>query len=412
MPASSDLRTEFSSGWMLLFTATLGCGMGASSLVYYSFGVFVEPLQQHFQWSRGEVTSTLFFGSLGLILVAPLLGWLIDRFGPRRVALAAVPAFSALLFAASRFEASLAMFYLLFFLTTLVGSGTTPILYTRAVAGHFDVARGIALGITLTGPGTAAVLLPPFMTGIIATSGWRAGFEVLAWLAVTPWLLVLLALERRRTPAGQTPMTTPPALSGMTRRDAMASRPFWTIVLGFGAVSIGCSATVVHLIPLLRDAGLTAVDAASVAAVIGIGVVAGRLVIGWAIDHFFAPRVAALIFTVAALGCLLLIVGGTGHARTAALLIGFALGAEVDLLAYLTSRYFGLRYYGFLYAVIYACFWIGIAAGPALAGRLYDGYGNYGPALWMITGSLLCGALAAITLPCFAPHDLPREVAA
>jgi predicted MFS family arabinose efflux permease len=401
MSERPTLRTEFSNGWLLLLTATLGCGMGASSLVYYSFGVFVEPLQQHFQWSRGEVTSTLLYGSLGLVLIAPLLGWMIDRVGPRRVALIAIPAFSALLFVASRFDASLVLFYGLFFFTTLAGSGTTPILYTRAVAGHFDAARGIALGITLTGPGSAAILLPPFMTGVIAESGWRAGFEVLAWLALTPWLLVLLFFgDRRSSPARKT-VTDALPLSGVTRREALSSRPFWTIVLGFGAVSVGCSATVVHLIPLLRDAGLAAAEAASVAAVIGIGVVLGRLVIGWAIDHFFAPRVATVIFLIAAFGCLLLIVGGTTHARIAALLIGFALGAEVDLLAYLTSRYFGLRHYGFLYAVIYAFFWTGIAAGPALAGRLYDAFGGYDPALWMIAGSLVCGGLAAATLPRF-----------
>ena len=402
MGHSSTKRLEFSTGALLLATATLGCGLGTSSIVYYSFGVFVGPLQEAFGWTRGEVTSTLIFGSLGIILVAPLLGWLIDRYGPRAVALRAVPAFALMLFSVSRFDASLPLFYLLFFLTTLVGSGTTPILYTRAVTGHFNAGRGLALGITLAGPGTAVILMPPFMTGVIAEHGWRGGFLVLSLLAILPLPLILLAMDK---PAASTP-STDQLLVGMRPAAAFRTRAFWTIVLGFGAVSVGCSALVVHLVPLLKDAGLDATEAARVAALVGIGVVLGRLGIGWAIDRFFAPRVAALIFVIAASGCLLLQLGGIPQARMAAFLVGFALGAEVDLLAFLTSRYFGLRHYGFIYAVVYAFFWAGMALGPAMAGLLFDAQGNYLLALWLIIASLLAGAAAALSLPHFpSPAD-------
>lgn len=402
MRHSSAKSHEFSTGALLLTTATLGCGLGTSSIVYYSFGVFVGPLQEAFGWTRGEVTSTLIFGSLGIILVAPLLGWLIDRYGPRAVALRAVPAFALMLFSVSRFDASLPLFYLLFFLTTLVGSGTTPILYTRAVTGHFNAGRGLALGITLAGPGTAAILMPPFMTGVIAEHGWRGGFLVLSLLAILPLPLILLAMDK---PAASPPGTEQ-LLVGMRPAAAFRTRAFWTIVLGFGAVSVGCSALVVHLVPLLKDAGLDATEAARVAALVGIGVVLGRLGIGWAIDRFFAPRVAALIFVIAASGCLLLQLGGIPQARMAAFLVGFALGAEVDLLAFLTSRYFGLRHYGFIYAVVYAFFWAGMALGPAMAGLLFDAQGNYLLALWLIIASLLAGAASALSLPHFpSPAD-------
>ena len=404
MLAPPSAKTELTAGWPLLVTATIGCGTGASSLLYYSFGIFVEPLQQQFGWSRGEVTSALFYGSFGLVLAAPLLGWLIDRFGVRAVALCAIPGFSLVLFAFSRFDNSLYTLYALFFVATLVGSGTTPILYTRAVTGYFDSARGLALGITLAGPGTAAVVLPPFVLSIVTANDWRHGFEVLAALAILPWLLVLFWLE----PAASR-QTARTELPGMTRRQALKTREFWTIALGFGGVAIGCSALVVHLIPLLRDAGLSTAQAARTASLIGVGVILGRIGIGWVIDRLFAGKVAALIFTVTAGGCALLVGGGIAQAPLAAFLIGFALGAEVDLLAYLTSRYFGLRYYGFLYATVYAVFWIGIALGPALAGQLFDAFGNYDVALRGIIAMLLFGALAAFSLPRFrgSLHEFP-----
>ncbi len=396
MSSSHSLKSELTSGWLLLATATLGCGTGASSLIFYSFGIFVAPLQEAFGWTRGEVTSTLFYGSFGLVLAAPLLGWLIDRFGARIVALLAIPFFAASLFLISRFDGSLGAFYALFFLTTALGSGTTPILYTRAVAGHFNVARGLALGITLAGPGTAAILLPPLMLHTITQHGWRHGFEVMALLAISPWLLIWAWLGRVR------PGTlAAPAHTGLTRLVALRTRVFWTIVFGFGAVAVACSSLVVHLVPMLRDSGLAAPEAAGIASLIGIGVILGRVGIGWVIDRLFAPYVAAAIFVLTAGGCALLAASGASQAPIAAFLIGFALGAEVDLLAYLTSRYFGLRYYGFLYALVYAFIWIGIALGPAITGHLYDAFGNYHLALKMMVVLLLVGAVAACTLPRF-----------
>jgi MFS family permease len=165
---------------------------------------------------------------------------------------------------------------------------------------------------------------------------------------------------------------------------------------------MAASALVVHMVPMLKDAGLDAARAARVASIIGIGIILGRLLIGWIIDRLFAPHVAAAIFAIAALGCVLLAQGGAEEAPVAAFLIGFALGAEVDLMAYLTSRYFGLRHYGFLYGTVYACFWIGIATGPALAGRLYDATGGYAIALWSIVALFAIGSVAALTMPRFA----------
>jgi MFS family permease len=396
-PARGALA-ELRAAWPLLLTATLACGSGVSSLLYYSFGLLVEPLQQEFGWSRGEVTSAMFFGSGGLVVAAPLVGWLIDRCGARKVALWAIPAFAATLVVLARFDGPLPLFYSVFVLIAVAGCGTTPILYTRAVAGSFDAARGFALGVTLAGPGTAAVVLPPFLLGVIGAHGWRGGVLSLAVIALVPWLLVHLWLGQAPAVPGA-PAAPRPA--GMRRRDALRTRAFWIIVLGFGAIAVACSALVVHMVPMLRDAGVPPARAAHIASLIGVGVILGRLGIGWSIDRVFAPHVAAAIFAVTAVGCALLLMAGTAQAPLAAFLVGFALGAEVDLLAYLTSRYFGLRHYGFLYASVYACFWTGIALGPAIAGQLFDRHGNYTAALVVVIALLACGVVAALLLPRF-----------
>lgn len=399
MGRPGEWKAELAAGGSLLVAATYACGSGVSALIYYSFGLFVQPLQQAFGWSRGEVSSTMLFGSIGLVLAAPCLGWLIDRLGARRIALVSIPAFALMLTALSRFEGSRPLFYALFFAVNVAGIGTSSILYTRAVAGSFDAARGLALGILLAGPGTAAIVLPPLMQGILSAHGWRWGFVTLAVIAAAPWPLVwwwLRPLDGAGTRAGSATLT------GMARADALRSAVFWTLSLGFAATAVACAALIVHMVPMLRDAGLEPAAAAKVASLVGIGVLIGRLGIGWLIDRLFAPYVAAAIFVIAASGAALLLFSGPDVAPVAAFLTGFALGAEVDLLGFLASRYFGLRHFGFIYATIYAMFWIASSLGPAVAGRLYDAYGNYEPTLWLVIVMMMVGAVAALRLPRYA----------
>ena len=161
-------------------------------------------------------------------------------------------------------------------------------------------------------------------------------------------------------------------------------------------------ATAVSGMVVLRDAGLTLPQAAGIASLIGIGVIFGRVLIGWIIDRIFAPYIACAVFLATACGCVLLNLGGASMAPVAAFLVGFALGAEIDLIAYLTARYFGLRNYGFVYGLAYSMFSIGAAAGPAVVGAMFDANRNYQIALWTMAGCLVFGAIAMMLLPRFA----------
>ena len=384
-------------GWLPLLTATIGSGTGAASLLLYSLGVFVAPLQAEFGWTRGQITSAILYCSFGLMAAAPVLGWLLDRVGERLVALVSIPLFAGAIWAAGQNPGALAAFYACFFLASSLGAGTTPILYTRVVAARFDTARGLALGITLAGPGAAAMLLPSFVSAAIESGGWRHGYAVLAAIALCAWPLAWVGLAGRREVRREATSEA----SGIAPAIAMRSRVYWTVALCFMAASAAAGAVVVHLVSMLRDAGVVAATAARVASLVGVGVLLGRLVIGWLIDHVFAPRVAATVFAVAAGGCWLLLRGDAESAPIAAFLIGFALGAEIDLVAYLVSRYFGLRHYGLLYSVVYAGVWLGIAGGPAIAGRLFDAFGNYQLALQLIAALFLFAGVAALSLPRF-----------
>jgi predicted MFS family arabinose efflux permease len=391
----TKLDGEFRQGGSVLLAATIGSAGSLTSLGYYSLGSFIAPLQSEFGWNRGDVASSFLYTTIVMALLSPLMGLMIDRLGVRRTALVSIPALAVVFLALGRFQGSLTSFHLLYALAAIAGAGTTPISYTRAVNGAFDRSRGLALGISQAGIALAAIAVPLLMA-VAIPHGWRTGYILLAVLTLVPWLFVFFGM---RTPASQRARTAP--ASGYSVRDAIGTGVFWAVGISFAAIAVAISALVVHLVPLLRDAGVMPMRAAATASFIGVGVLVGRIAGGYLIDRFFAPFVATALFLLAACGCLMLLLGGTDMAVVAAGLMGFALGAEADLIAYITARYFGLARYGVLYSIIYSMFVLGGAIGPTLAGRSFDATGNYNAALWGVVTLLIAASFAIARLPRF-----------
>ena len=201
---------------------------------------------------------------------------------------------------------------------------TLEAVYTRALNSNFAAGRGIALGLSLAGSGLAAVLLPTMLSGEIGSLGWRGGFVGLALLALMVWPVVFFGLHYNKKRAGAVETGV-----GTGFLAAISSRQFWTVAIFTIAVAAGISGGTVHLVPLLRDSGVPSSKAAAIASLIGFGVIFGRLLMGWAMDRFFAPYVGASVFGLTALGFALLGVEGIPYASLAAVLLGIGLGGEV-----------------------------------------------------------------------------------
>lgn len=188
-----------------------------------------------------------------------------------------------------------------------------------------------------------------------------------------------------------------PAEDGLLFPVAVRSALFWFVAIVFFLAALGTSGLMVHMIPMLTGAGLTPARAGTIAGIMGIAVIAGRVASGALIDRFFAPYVSATLFTVTAVGCVAMVFGGVTLAPVAAFLLGFAMGAEVDLIGYLTARYFGMRSYGSIYGTIYAIFLAGAAFGQLGAGWIYDVSGGYAFALLGSAIVLVVSAVLAVT---------------
>ncbi|CAD6557692.1 MFS transporter [Paraburkholderia sabiae] len=389
---------EFRRGWSLLLTATVGSAVGLVPIMFYSLGSFIGPLHSEFGWNRGEISMAYLLATVVLSVAAPGLGVLIDRYGVRKLALLSIPLLAAVLFAISRCERSVLAFQSLYGLAALLGLGATPVVYTHIVAGAFDKARGLALGIAMSGVAVTTAGLPLLLATIIQAYGWRGGYVTLAILVLVAWPFVLHFTRGLKVSAARKQTI-------MVDTSVFRLPVFWIIGIAFTAVAIAVGAVIVHLVPMLRDAGLSALAAASVAGFVGIGAIVGRLATGYLVDHLFAPYVAACMFLLTSISFVLLLFTGTTTAPLAAALTGLSLGVEIDLMAYLTARYFGMLRYGFVYSVIYSMFAIGGAIGPAAAGRAFDMSGNYRTTLWAAAALRAISAITILRLPRFGRID-------
>lgn len=235
---------------------------------------------------------------------------------------------------------------------------------------------------------------------VIAAYGWRGGSLAIAALI----LCVALPAVGLMLPNGATraPREAQMGATGMALREALCSRRFIQTAAAFFLLGLGITALIVHLVPLLTDRGLSPLQAVHTAAWLGFAVMAGRIIVGMLVDRYHAPFVGFVFLLLPVVSCLLLLNGLSP--LLAVLLLGLAAGAEIDLLAYLVARQFGMRAYGEIYGWALSIFSLGAGLGPVLAGVAYDRHGSYDFAIVAAAGLVLTGAAAIAMLGRFPAY--------
>ena len=403
---SAPPQGEFRRGWRVLLAALLGTAFGASPLPFQTTGFMIGPIREETGWSLSQVSlGVTIYGILGALL-APAFGALSDRFGVRRVALGSLVAFGLVFASFSLMPASLFWFYAIWTMVGLVGIGSTPITWSRAVNLWFFRNRGLALGLTLVGTSISAMILPTLTVTLIHQVGWRMSYAVLALLPLAIALPVAIAFFREPRPEERPPELNAVdgsgqvALGGLTLRESMAGRRFWILALSIFCVAFAYGGSLVHMPQMLKAQGFVDTQAAVVVSLFGVSIFAGRIITGLLLDRFWAPLVTLPILCLPALSCLLLASDQLGFATAvlAALLLGFSSGAETDLIAYLAGRYFGMANYGRIYGSLYMVFGISSALSPLAYGGVRDRTGSYDLILWVAAALFVVGALLLLTL--------------
>lgn len=398
-------------GWYVALACGIGLACGIATVLLYTFGVFVTPLMQEFGWSQTDAFAALFLATLTITFVAPFFGALVDRMGARRVIIVGL-VLEAVIIASFYFQNdSVYTFYLRYIALAIFGLGTTHIAFTRIIALWFDRQRGLALGIALAGVGIGGFAWPLLSQWAIDAFGWRTAYLVVAAAIIivgcTTILLVIrdspqamgLQPDGDPTPTDGKPRGLPP---GMTLKESLATRHFWIMLAAFLLIGVSVTSLQVHLVPLLRGRGVSAMQAANALSILAIALVFGRVAAGWLMDRFFAPRVAIAFLLGPIVAIFLLASGVTGWlAIVAGILTGLAAGAEVDVTAYLASRYFGLRYFSSVYAWYYSSYSLGAGVGPLITASAVDRFGGYNEILFVHVGLLSLAAVLLALLPRF-----------
>jgi predicted MFS family arabinose efflux permease len=239
------------------------------------------------------------------------------------------------------------------------------------------------------------------MAWMIHGFGWRGayvGLSLLPLLIAFPVALFLFFEKAGAARAG--PAIAAPAGDGLTFGETLKQWRFWLIAFVLIPISFALAGPIPNMENILKTAHFGVKEIIALTSLIGLSALSGRLVGGWLLDRFWAPAVALVILASPGVSCFLLAQAdvSSAAAMVSIILIGFAVGVEYDLMAFLVARYFGMRSYTAIYGVLYAFFSVGAGVGPLLFGWSFDSTGSYRLILDAAFISLLvCGA-ALLTL--------------
>ncbi|MBV9557355.1 MAG: MFS transporter [Pseudolabrys sp.] len=401
----------FQNRWWVVFASVCGLIVGAGAINIFAFGVFLKPVSEDLGLGRGDFSTALLINGIFNALACPVVGWLIDRYGTRKVMIPGLILFAAAVACYGLMKATpFAMILVIFAVTGFVGGFQTPIPYAATVAQWFDRNRGLALGIATGGVGLGVALVPQFAGWMIAHVGWRnayyglaAAVMVLAWLPVALFIRAPASLTKAAAQNATANLTD--SLPGIPASDAFKSGRFWALTIAFFLGVMAINGTLTHVVALLTDRGIPAQQAIGALSAAGLAIIGGRVLSGWALDRFWGPYIAMVFFVLPMIGIALLGSGAGGMVPlVGTVLCGMGIGAEIDLMAFFLSRYFGLKAYGKIYGIMFAIFNVGTGLGPAASGWAFQTYHSYVQIFGVYEVAL---AITCVLLVRLGPYPFP-----
>ncbi len=396
-----------------MVASVFGCALGMAAIATHSIGPFIKPIEAEMGWSRTAIQASLFFGQALSAIGVIITGILLERMSSRWLALLGMLG-TGLGFVIASFSDNLIVFYTGYGLAALIGSGAGFIIWSRAIAARFQKRRGLALAIALSGTGISGAILPPVLVWTIATYGWRTGYIALASFPLLVALPIIFLLFRPNDDDARSAAKgalTPESPRSIRTIEIFANYRYWVILASVFCVYFSAVGILPNFNPALTDANISPERAAIAQVSLALAMIVGRLLVGHLSDRYWAPAVGALFLTPASIGCYLLMVEPTFPiAIVAAILIGAATGAGLDLMAFLTSRYFKPHFFARTYSYLYAAVAIAGGTAPMAFAAVYDRTGSYDAILIVASVMFLIGGPCLLLLGKY-PEQEPQQAA-
>ncbi len=394
---TTPAHTGHLNRWWYVATGFLTLLFGTAT-VNVLFNILGKPMTEEFGWSRDVITNGFSIETVFVGISIIVLGVLVDRYGPRIPTLPMTLGFGIGLMLMAVIPNSQIAFYALCVLIGASAGAVNPVAHATVVSAWFVDRRGLALGLLMAGSGACGVLMPYLANWLVGLIDWRGTFLVIGALctaiptAVYAFVTKMPAdYERERVAARSEGRTAGESLW----RIARTSRQFWLLCAAIFLVSSATFGLMSQVVPMTTDKGIDKTLAVTLLSVLSLSSVAARLGVGYLLDRIFASFVGAVIFALCAVGVILLISSTSSPALfLGAVLIGLALGAEGDVAAYMTSRYFPKHSYSRVLGCVYFLFAMGSAAGVFLLGQVYTITGSYTasivPIVAMVVVAIVC----------------------
>jgi predicted MFS family arabinose efflux permease len=388
---------EMLRAWRPLLGAFIGmaCGM---SMVGTITSTLVPSILAETQWNTADFAQV---GALSIFmaLVFPFIGRLTDVLGVRLTALIGQASLPLIYIAYSRMDGDIGTYKLIFIIQSLICVTTTATVYSRLAVQYVEKARGLALAFVVSGPALAGMLVGPLLNSYVEANGWRTSFETIAiWTAIAglvAFLLIPGGLGLKRD-------------AGVPRRAAREDYPlifrtpaFWFLLGAMALCNLPLTLLLVQLKALVLANGITGEGAAVMLAAVPFGQLVGRFLAGIAIDRYSPYAVAFFTMALPSLG--LFVVASSFDApvvlTAAVFCIGFAFGAEGDVVAFLVAKHFGLGIYSSVMGLLTCVMSTSTASGAWLLGATMEASGGGFELFLTITGfAVFIGATLLLLL--------------
>jgi len=372
-------------------------GMGAMM----SLSIFLQPLSQAMGWSRAGISAAGLLNFLGMGLGSFVWGAMSDRFGTRAVVISGGVLLGGGLVAASQAN-TLLQFQLCFgvLVGLAIGSFYAPL--TALTTKWFTENRSLAVALVSAGMGLGSTVLGPLVRGLITSYDWRVAMIVvgnIAWLVIIP--AALLVREPARAAGLSSAGAGIPAGPELTAAQAFRTPQFAAVAFTHFCCCAAHSGPIFHMVSNAMDHGISAMTAATVFGVAGIGSLGGKILCGLIADRIGAKRMILIGLTAQATAiALYTLIGSAAAFYALALGFGFSYGGVMPLYAIVVREYFGAKIMGTVFGALGAVATLGMAIGPVAGGFFYDSFGSY---FWLFAGSAGIGLGAVAIAATFRP---------
>lgn len=384
---------EIRLNWQALMSGAFGMALG-SALSHYTLSLFGPAMIKDLGWSKADFA---LIGSVPLatLLLIPVAGRFTDRFGTKVAAIMGFLGVPLGFLAMSMMSGNLIEYFGIYLAQHVFGILTTSLVFCRVIVERFDAARGMALSLTMSAPPLAGAIAAPFLAGIIAEDGWRAGYLAMAAITATGGLIAILLMgrnQRRTAPRPATVKLTRTEFFGLIRNPMLL-----LIIGGMLLVNIPQSFASSQLKLVAIANGVADGTATAMVSLYAVGVVIGRFLTGIALDVKVRPHIVAIVaLGLPAIGYLVFAsaVTSTAILMAGVLLIGLAQGAESDVGAYLISRKFDIKNFSLLLSFVTMSIGLGSAIGSLVLSFTLRASDSYTPYLILSAVGTLLGAAA------------------